>query len=115
MRNTARLCAAMIAKDIGSVPDFCECHGGSPLFDPLLTPVNGAMCVDGEIILPLNLSDDRLLGAITHELVHRLAPSERWEELNYLVRPEWDRLVFLELVARETERIVCGCDGDHGA
>ncbi len=106
MRNTSLLCAAEIAREIKSIPEYCELHGAEILFDPELSAKKGAVCVDGVIIVSSHLEGGDLRRVLAHELVHRLASAERWECLNRLTRPEWDRELFIELVARETERLV---------
>lgn len=114
------LCADYILQDLVGRPgwfptslrdlyDLCEHHGGAPLF-AWDFPAYYACCYQGEIILSAHSSLSQYREAVLHELVHRLAETERWEPLNYVAAgrevsrglKRWD---FLEMVAERVGRL----------
>jgi hypothetical protein len=80
---------------------LCEDHGGRPLFEWSI-PGDCAYCTRGEIILSAHSNLPTYREAILHELVHRIAPTERWEHLNREAGQFADRrLEFLEALATD--------------
>ncbi len=84
---------------IRELSDLCSKHGGALLFDFDHHP-RSAYCIGGEIVVSGRSSLPHYHEAVLHELVHRLADTERWEPLNRYVRRFADRRPeFLEALA----------------
>lgn len=80
---------------------LCEKHGGAPLPASVVSHRQGAIHTDGNILISPGLDLAGYAEAIPHELVHRLAATERYAWLNPLVEGwRYDRRQFRESVAR---------------
>lgn len=85
---------------------LCEKHGGPPLPDPSVSSREGAIYRDGRIHVCTSLELAEYLEAIPHELVHRLADTERWRWLNGIIDGwAYDRYDFREDCARVVGRL----------
>ena len=87
--------------------DFCADHNCQILPDPKISIKKSALFIDGVIIISTKLSYIQYLQILSHEIVHCLSYNNQLNYLNTLINSKnYNRLEFIENVARETSRII---------
>ena len=103
LRAAVLLCQEEILRDLGAIRDISELLRLPARYSLLCLPdpLTQSAKWDGDAIyLSPHLSLPEIYEAITHEVVHALADTERWAHLNYYIEGwRYDRGLFIETLA----------------